>query len=159
MSVIVELSKDEIRVCSHLAIERWLMKWGSDSNDYYNQGKTNGALQHQLLAEVRTISAEWAVAKHYGKSWNVPWYPNGEHSKRKDLPDVGDRGEVRTVRTMDAIPYWLKDTGKLIIGCKVIDETYYSSVEIYGTFEPVFDENHFVPDTDCYRMPVDQCRL
>tara|TARA_R110000868_G_scaffold140918_1_gene356950 strand:- start:111 stop:539 length:429 start_codon:yes stop_codon:yes gene_type:complete len=142
-----------------MAVERWLMKRNSMSTPSYVQGQENGALQHELNANIRTIAAEWAVAKHYGWTWSVPWYPNDQHTKRKGLPDVGERGEVRTVRTRNAIPYWLKDKGKLIIGCKVVDEDYYATIEIYGTFEPVFDENHFVPDADCYRMPVSQCQL
>lgn len=158
MSVIVELSKDEIRVCSMLGVERWLTTRGSGLRDSYKQGKANGSLEHQLLADVRSVTAEWAVAKHYGKTWNVPWWPRDEHNTRKDLPDVGERGEVRTVRTWDSIPYWRGDDGKLIIGCKVIDEDYYSQVEIYGTFEPNYDESYHQGDGK-YRMPVNQCRL
>ena len=159
MSTIVQLSKDEIRVCSMLGVERWLTTRGSGLRDSYKEGKANGSLEHQMLADVRTICAEWAVAKYYGWTWNVPWWPKDEHPKRKNLPDVGEKGEVRTVRTKSSIPYWLADKGKLIIGCKVIDEEYFSEVEIYGKFQPIFDDAHLSWDETSYRWSVDQCRL
>ena len=157
MSVIVQLSRDEVRLCSMLAIERWLETRGNDMDEAYQVGKTNNWTQHQMLAEVRTVCAEWAVAKHYQWSWTVPWWPKDEHKNRKHLPDVGERGEVRTVVSATAISYTRNDTGKLIIGCKVIDEAYFSIVEIYGTFEPNFDDMYLQPNGK-YGMPVDQCQ-
>ena len=156
MSILVTLSKDEVRLCAMLAIERWLIKYGSSDKLSYAQGKTAGHLEHDLNAEVRSMAAEWAAAKHFKVAWNVPCYPNSEHPNRKDLPDVGNNGEVRTVRTRDSIPYWDKDRGKIIIGCKVVDSDYYSKVEIYGSFEPTFEDGHYDPQSDCYRVPLEQ---
>ena len=42
--MIVELSKEEVRVCTMLATERWLMKFGSVDRPNYAQGKANGRL-------------------------------------------------------------------------------------------------------------------
>ena len=154
MSVFITLTKDEVRLCSILAVERWLIKWGSVNKLSYAQGKENGVLEHDLNANVRSITAEWAVAKHFGVVCSVPVYPNSDHPTRKDLPDVSHNGEVRTVRTRTSIPYWEKDRGKLLIGCKVIDADYYSEVEIFGHFKPTFEAAHFDDASQSYRVPI-----
>ena len=69
-------------------------------------------------------------------AWNVPWYPNELHPRRAKLPDVGTNFEVRTVRTRDSIPFWSKDNGKILVGTKILDEDYYSQVEVYGWCNP-----------------------
>ena len=132
--MIVELSKEEVRVCTMLATERWLMKFGSVDRPNYAQGKANGRLEHELTASIRANVAEWAVAKAKNLVWSMPWYPNELHSKRAHLPDVGFGVEVRTVRTSNGIPFWGKDAGKCVYGCMVLDTEYYSQVEIYGHF-------------------------
>jgi hypothetical protein len=134
--LIVELSKDEVRVCTQLATERWLTKFSSVDRPNYAAGKAAGRLEHELLANVRANISEWAVAKVYNIAWNVPWYPNEFHWARAGLPDVGTRGEVRTVRTANAIPFWTKDLDKTIFGTKIIDEEYYTQVNVYGWFLP-----------------------
>jgi hypothetical protein len=132
--MIVNLSKDEVRVCATLAVERWLTKFGSVDRPNYADGKKAGRLEPEINANIRANVAEWAVAKAYNLQWSVPWYPNELHPLRKNIPDVGLNLEVRTVRTQDSIPFWDKDAGKTIVGVKVIDEEYYSQVQIYGSF-------------------------
>ena len=131
--MIVELTKDEVRICTSLAVERWLTKFESEDKPNYAEGKKAGWLEPELLANVRANVSEWAVAKHYDLSWSVPWYPNELHNRRKNIPDVG-QFEVRTIRTRAAIPFWQKDTGRIIYGTKILDEDYYSKVEIFGCF-------------------------
>lgn len=134
--MIVELSKDEVRVCSQLAIERWLGKWDSVDRPNYAQGKTNGKLEPELLAIIRANVCEWAVAKMYNIGWNVPWYPNELHPVRQHISDVGWQCEVRSVRTANAVPFWTKDLGKLLIAAKCLDEVKYSQVFVFGHLEP-----------------------
>jgi len=134
MSTIVKLSKDEVRVCTLLAVERWLTKFGSIDRPNYAEGKANGQLEPEINANIRANVAEWAVAKHYNINWNVPWYPNELHGARQEIPDVGMTGEVRTIRTQNGIPVWRKDAKKLIIGAKVLDREYFSEVEIFGWY-------------------------
>lgn len=134
--MIVTLSKEEVRVCTMLATERWLTKFGSIDKPNYAQGKSAGRLEHELLANVRANVSEWAAAKLFNETWSVPWYPNELHPKRKDLADVGNMTEVRTVRTRDAIPFWAKDLNKVIVGTKILDEEYYTQVEVYGSIAP-----------------------
>jgi hypothetical protein len=132
--VIVKLDQSEVRVCTLLAVERWLTKFGSVDRPNYAAGKKFGKLEPEINANIRANVAEWAVAKEYNLSWSVPWYPNELHTKRKNIPDVGDF-EIRTIRTQNAIPFWKKDAGRTIFGVKVLDEEYFSIVEIYGSFK------------------------
>ncbi|ANH49530.1 hypothetical protein uvFWCGRAMDCOMC455_051 [Freshwater phage uvFW-CGR-AMD-COM-C455] len=134
MTVIVKLNQDEVRVCTMLAVERWLTKFNSTDKPNYAAGKAAGRLEPELNANIRANVAEWAAAKHYNISWNVPWYPNELHTKRNSIPDAGTKVEVRTVRTQNGIPVWTKDSGKTIVGAKVLDTEYFSEVEIFGFY-------------------------
>lgn len=130
--MIVRLSPEEVRVCTMLGMERWLTKFGSEDRPNYAKGKSDGKLEHELLANVRSNVCEWAVAKQYNVSWNVPWYPNHLHPQRKGIADLSKSIEVRSIRTQDSIPFWEKDKDNYIFGAKVLDTEYYSEVEVYG---------------------------
>lgn len=155
----VQITNDELRVCTLLAVERWLTKRNSEDQPSYKIGKQNGVLEPEINANIRANVAEYAVAKLTNKSWNVPWYPNELHPHRKHLPDVGEKGEVRTVRTQNAVPVWGKDSGKIIIGCRIEDTEYFSEVEVYGYFvaDEVIGKDELWDDySKCWRMPLDQ---
>lgn len=156
--MIITLGQDEVRVCTMLATERWLTKFNSVDKPNYAAGKVAGLLEHELLASVRANVSEWAVAKAYNQSWNLPWYPNELHPQRKDIADVGRIGEVRTVRTRDAIPFWKKDFGKIIIGTKILDEDYYTKVNVYGHINPdVYARDAYWDDAiSGWRIPVEE---
>lgn len=132
--MVVCLSKDEVQFCAQAAVQRWLIKFGSTDRPNYADGKQAGKLQHELVASIRTMVAEWAVARHFNITWTFPVYPNEYHPQRSKLPDVGVDGEVRTIRTQDAIPYWRKDSGKIIYGTRVLDEDYFNRVELFNPF-------------------------
>lgn len=158
--MIVKISQDEVRVCVALATERWFAKFGSIDRPNYAKGKEEGRLEHDLLAGIRANVCEYAVSREYNVSWTVPWYPNSYHSKRMNISDVGVNGEVRSVRTIEGIPYWTKDAGRTIIGAKVLDPGYYTEVEIYGKFKA---DDYFIPEyrdesIDGWRMPVDKLK-
>jgi hypothetical protein len=159
--MIVPLTKDEVRVCTLLAVERWLTKFGSVDRPNYAEGKRAGRLEPEINANIRANVAEWAVAKVFNAQWSVPWYPNELHPRRKDIPDVGDNLEIRTVRTQDSIPFWAKDLGKTIVGVKVIDEEYFSQVKIYGSFkaEDYMKDEYYREDITGWRVPVEQIGL
>jgi len=155
--MLITLSQEEVRVCTSLAVERWLTKYGSQDQPNYAKGKAEGRLEHELLANIRANVSEWAVAKAYDLPWNVPWYPNELHTNRKHIADVG-KYEVRTIRTADAIPFWKKDLGRRIYGTKVLDTEYYSQVQIYGWFEAGenLSESYFDASIGGWRMPLDK---
>jgi hypothetical protein len=140
-----------------LATERWLAKFGSTDKPNYAQGKADGKLEHELLSNVRANVCEWAVAKQYNQSWNVPWYPNSLHPQRKSLADVGVNYEVRSVRTQTSIPFWEKDINNYIFGTKVLDSDYYSEVEIYGHIVPTnyMTDEWYDSYIDGWRVPVE----
>jgi hypothetical protein len=160
VGIIVSLSQSEVRVCTLLAVERWLTKFGSEDRPNYAEGKRNGRLEPELNANVRANVSEWAVAKRYNLPWNTPWYPNELHGHRKNIADVGDF-EVRTVRTQSSIPFWEKDLGRIIYGTKVLDDEYFSKVEIYGWFEAnkFMTNKYFDPAISGWRVPVDRLSL
>lgn len=128
----VQMTQEEVRVCTMLATERWLTKFGSTDKPNYAQGKADGKLEHELLSNIRANICEWAVAKQYNVSWNVPWYPNSLHNSRKQIADVHTNFEVRSIRTQDSIPFWEKDRSNYVFGAKVIDAEYYTEVDVYG---------------------------
>ena len=160
MGIIVELSQEEVRVCTTLGVERWLTKFGSVDRPNYSEGKKSGRLEPELYANIRANVSEWAVARQYNLPWNVPWYPNRFHTQRKEIADVGDF-EVRTVRTYGAIPFWTKDAGRIIYGTKVLDEEYFSTVEIYGWFEAdrYMIEPFADPEIGGWRVPVSELQV
>jgi hypothetical protein len=156
LGIIVELSQEEVRVCTTLGVERWLTKFGSVDRPNYAEGKKSGRLEPELYANIRANVSEWAVARQYNLPWNVPWYPNRFHTQRKEIADVGDF-EVRTVRTYGAIPFWTKDAGRIIYGTKVLDEEYFSRVEIYGWFraDNYMKDDFYDTSISGWRVPVE----
>ena len=154
--MIINLSKEEVRLCADMALNRWMMKWGSTDRPNYD-GENKKKLEPEIAANVRAIVAEYAVAKHYKLPHVVPFYPNNEHYFRKEIPDVLNNIEVRTVRTRDAIPVWKKDNRPhlMIVGTHVIDKDYYSEVDVYGWIaaEECFKKEWYWAPEDSYRVP------
>jgi hypothetical protein len=135
MPITVPLSKDEVRRCSQLALERWVEKLDSKDKPTYAVGAEAGYLEHDLLADIRANLAEWAVAKHYGLSWNGGFtYPNTEHNRRKVIADVGVNIEVRNRRKGDGTPVWDYDLvkGQTLVACEVPDIKKPREVIILG---------------------------
>ena len=90
----------------------------------------------------------------------MPWYPNDLHKARKNISDVGEL-EVRTIRTQAAIPFWKKDAGRTIVGAKVLDDEYYSLVEIYGKFnaDKFMTDDYADASIEGWRVPIDKLKL
>jgi hypothetical protein len=154
--MIITLTESEVRICSTLAVERWLTKFDSTDAPNYAKGKTEGVLEHDLLAGIRANVSEWAAARVFNISWNLPWYPNELHPARKDIADIGQNSEVRTVRTKSAIPFWKKDLDKVIVGTKILNDDHFNTVNVYGYFHPsAFAIDEFWDQTiDGWRVPI-----
>jgi len=156
--VIVKLSKEEVRACADIALNRWMMKWGSIDRPNY-AGDNKQYIETEIDANVRTIIAEYAVAKLYKQSFTFPFYPNEEHLYRKDIAEVGRNVEVKSIRTKDEIPVFPKDIreGWLLVGARVLDRDYYSEVEVYGWLPmeeiPNHDEWKYAPEGS-WRIPL-----
>lgn len=160
MSHIVKLTVDEVRVVAHVAMERWLTKFGSEDRPNY-AGDNKRKLEPEVAANVRSCVAEYAVAKLYKKPWTFPWYPNNEHPWRKDFPDVSPNIEVKSIRTRYEIPVFPKDIrdGVIIVGARVSDADYYSEVEVFGwiSAEDVKRDEwwYTVDNENSWRVPID----
>jgi hypothetical protein len=159
MSKIVKLSKEEVRACADIALNRWMMKWGSvDRPNYAGDNKVK--LEPEIAANVRSIVAEYAVAKLYKQAFTFPFYPNEEHPFRKDIADVGTNIEVKSVRTRDQIPVFPKDIrdGFILVGARVLDRDYYSEVEVFGwiKMEDVQRDEWLYAPEGSWRIPLDQ---
>ena len=159
--MIVQLSTAEVQMCALVAVQRWAMKFDSEDRPNYAQGKAAGKLEHDLLADVRSLVAEWACAKHYNVTWNFPLWPNELHPARKKLPDIGFSGEVRTIRTSSGIPFWEKDRDKMICGARIVDERTFREVEIFKRFsaELYFLDEYADPSINGWRMPIEHLTL
>lgn len=163
MSHIVTLTVDEVRVVAHVAMERWLTKFGSEDRPNY-AGDNKKKLEPEVAANVRSCVAEYAVAKLYKRPWTFPWYPNNEHPWRKDFPDVNPNIEVKSIRTRYEIPVFPKDIrdGVVIVGARVSDTDYYSEVEVFGWLnaEDVKREEwwYTVDNENSWRVPIDAFR-
>lgn len=159
MSKIVKLSKEEVRACADVALNRWMMKWGSVDRPNY-AGDNKAKLEPEIAANVRTIVAEYAVAKLYKQSFTFPFYTNEEHPFRKDIADVGTNIEVKSIRTRDEIPVFPKDIrpGWLLVGARVQDRDYYSEVEVFGwiKMEDVQRDEWLYAPEGSWRIPLDQ---
>ena len=134
------------------------MKWGSIDRPNY-AGENKAKLEPEISANVRTIVAEYAVAKLYKKPLTFPFYTNEEHYFRKDIADVGQNIEVKTVRTRDEIPVFPKDIRDdwVLVGARVLDRDYYSEVEVYGWMSMADvqrDEWRYAPEGS-WRVPLD----
>ena len=157
--MIVNLNKEEVRACADIALNRWMMKWGSIDRPNY-AGDNKAKLEPEVSANIRTIVAEYAVAKLYKMPLTFPFYPNEEHPFRQHIPDVGSNVEVKSVRTRDEIPVFPKDIkpGRLLVGARVLDRDYYSQVEVYGwlRMEDVQrDEWKYAPEGS-WRIPLNE---
>lgn len=154
--MIIKLTKEDVHACASIATPRWLMKWGSTDRPNY-AGNNKYKLEPEIAANVRTIVAEYAVSKLYKLPMVFPFYPNEEHSFRMYNPDVLPCLEVKTVRTQDKIPVFPKDIREdiVIIGVKVLDDDYYSLVEVYGWLraEDCVRPEWRDPDEDSWRVP------
>ena len=159
MSKIVKLSKEEVRACADVALNRWMMKFGSvDRPNYAGDNKLK--LEPEIAANVRSIVAEYAVAKLYKQSFTFPFYPNEEHPFRQDIADVGTNIEVKSIRTRDEIPVFPKDIrpGWLLVGARVLDRDYYSEVEVFGwiRMEDVQRDEWLYAPEGSWRIPLNQ---
>jgi hypothetical protein len=154
--MIVTLTKEEVRACADIALNRWMMKFGSIDRPNY-AGDNKRFLEPEIAANVRTIVAEYAVAKLYKMPLVFPFYPNEEHSFRNTFPDVMPIFEVKSIRTRDEIPVFPKDVekGGVLVGVRVLDSDYYSQVEIYGWLEltQLKEEWKYAPEGS-WRVPL-----
>lgn len=157
--MIVTLSKEEVRACADIALNRWMMKW--DSTDRPNYAGANKAkLEPEVTANIRTIVTEYAVSKLYKTPLVFPFYDNSEHAWRSKFPDVMPNFEVKSIRTKDAVPLFKKDNkpGYLLVGTFVLNTTTFAEVDVFGwlPIEEGFKDEFWSPSEGFWRIPKDK---
>lgn len=158
--MILNMLKDEIDEAIRVGTTRYRRKVDSVDKPNYAKGKEDGSLEHDLNAAIRSALAECAVALVTEQVWGASYtYSNRFHEHRWHLADVGQKTEVRTIRTSNAIPIWEKDKGKTIVGCEVIDPERFTKVKIFGYViaEDAMQPQYFDPDPrmNGWRYPID----
>lgn len=155
--MILNIPKEDVEYCIAIGTQRYLRKYGSKDQPNYARGKEDGKLEHELVANIRTFVAECAVALATERSWGGAYvYSNRFHPHRKTYADVGSNIEVRTIRTVDSVPIWEKDSGKIIFCCEVVEPEYFSKVKIHGYVEAEKAMTSEYIDTyiDGWRYPI-----
>lgn len=81
----------------------------SNSSSY----KGNKHLQPEAFASPAGCAAEIAVAQHLGQSWNARAWPESDHGRFRDVPDVGHSIEVKRIRdNKQYVEVKKKETGR-----------------------------------------------
>ena len=77
---------------------------------------------------------ELAVAKYLNQYWHASIWRAAAHRSHKHLPDVGDRIEVRRVRTAKGVTVRKNDRDKRVWGAKIIDPEF-RRIQLLGYIE------------------------
>ena len=154
--MIYKLTEKEVRFCADMALNRWLMKWGSEDNPTYKDDRYK---EPELMNNIRSIISEFAVAELWQLPHVTPFYENKQHYFRKDIPDVLPNLEVRTFRTIDAIPVKEKDKrdGLIIVGTHIANRHYFEEVQVLGWIkaEDCFRDEWYRDQEKLWRVPLD----
>lgn len=95
MSTMIELEPWEYEHASNVGVRRYTANWSRNDAKHYDRSR----MEDDRTAQVAAAVCELAVAKHTNQYWHAHiWHPS-EHSKYRDMPDVGMNIEVRRVRT------------------------------------------------------------
>lgn len=162
MPLIFTLDQVDIDNVHYVSRKRADIKLESTDRPGYQAGKEQGRLEDEYTSNIRSFTAECAVSRVFAITWNGLPYSNDQHERRKTLPDVGENGEVRTIRLDKTSihrgwPVWKKDAGREIICCTVDGWT----VTIYGYImadEVLTNPSRFEvgPVSGCYFVPVSE---
>jgi hypothetical protein len=157
MSQKYKLTKEEVRWCADMALNRWLIKWGSEDNPTY---RNDSYKEPELMNNIRSIVSEFAVAELWQLPHVSPFYENKQHYFRKDIPDVLPNLEVRTFRSIDAIPVKDKDKrdGLIIVGTHIANRHYFDEVEVFGWIkvEDCFRDEWWSKQEGLWRVPLNE---
>lgn len=157
--MIVNLTKEEVRACADVALNRWMMKWDSVDRPNY-AGANKAKLEPEVTANIRTIVTEYAVSKLYKTPLVFPFYDNSEHAWRSKFPDVMPNFEVKSIRTKDAIPLFKKDNkpGYLLVGTFVMNTNTFAEVDVFGwmPIEDGYKDEFWSANEGFWRIPKDK---
>lgn len=127
---IVRLERWEYEHAVDVGVRRMTANWNKQDAEYY---QNKSILQEERVASPAIAVCELAVAKYLGLYWHGSYWHATEHSKYRDLPDVGEDVEVRRVRT-GAATVRRKDRGRKVWVAREHDSEH-RTVEILGFVE------------------------
>lgn len=128
----VNLEAWEYEHASSVGIRRYTANWGVSDAKHYDRSR----MEDDRTAQVAAAICELAVAKHTNQYWHAHVWPNSEHSKYKNMPDVGTSIEVRRIRTRRQVALRKHQLGKglvLFVAEAVMPEL--RSVIVHGSID------------------------
>jgi hypothetical protein len=128
----------EYEWASHVGARRYIENWRKQNAMHYDSAR----MEDDRTAQVAACVAELAVAKFINQFWSGHVWHSSEHSRHKDLADVGRNIEVRRLRTKDSAAVRKHQVGKelvlfvakpilpelrevIIYGCRDYDEAWH----------------------------------
>jgi hypothetical protein len=126
---IIELSPWEYEWASHVGARRYIENWRRGNAAHYDAAR----MEDDRTAQVAACVAELAVAKHVNQYWSGHVWHLSEHTRYKDLADVGTNIEVRRLRTKDtpAVRIHQLEKGLILFAAKPV-MPHLRQVIIYG---------------------------
>ena len=129
MTTRIYLEPWEYEWASHVGTRRYIENWGKANAPHYKHQR----MEDDRTAQVAACVCELAVAKHTNRYWSGHVWTAEQHSKYRDMPDVGHNIEVRRLRTRDTAAVRRHQVGKglvLFVARPIMPELRY--VDIYG---------------------------
>lgn len=133
--MIVVLEPWEYVHACNVGIARFAANWGKGDAPHYKKA----LMEDDRTAQVASAICELAVAKATNRYWSGHVWHKSEHSKYRDVPDVGTNIEVRRVRTKDSVAVRKHQLGKgLVLFAAYAEPPEFREVRIWGWME--YDE-------------------
>lgn len=113
-----------------VGIDRFVANWGTQDAKHYNRA----AMEEDRNAQAAAALCEIAVARYTNQYWHGHVWHRSEHAKYRGLADVGDRIEVRRIRTGNGAPVRRTDAGSIVWAAETADAEY-RAVRLLGFVE------------------------
>lgn len=123
------LTSWEYEWASHVGARRYVANWQRQNAPHYDPSR----MEDDRTAQVAACVAELAVARYINQYWSGHVWHASEHSRYKDLADVGAQIEVRRLRTKESAAVRKRQVGKglvLFVAKPILPEL--REVIIYG---------------------------
>jgi len=130
-SVVVALEAWEYEHAYSVGIRRFTENWGKQDAPHYQD---KSVLMPDCQASPMSAICEIAVAKYTNQYWHGHVWDKRLHEQFRNMPDVGDRIEVRMVVKNRGVCARQRDIGKQIWAARIEDEEN-RTVRILGFVE------------------------
>ena len=125
----IDLEPWEYEWASHVGARRYIENWDRNDAVHYDRSR----MQDDRTAQVAACVAELAVAKLTNKYWSGHVWKADKHDQYKHIADVGEKIEVRRVRTSTNAAVRRKQNGLgLVLFVVRVVEPELRSAEVLG---------------------------